>query len=280
MHSFVAWVALSFSSVALYAETAQERLKESTEILTEIMGTPDKGIPQDLLEKAHCLCIVPGLKQAAFGVGGKYGRVGFQIGASSTDIVMLVMNERGMKRLLEDKFTLGANASVAAGPVGRSATAQTDAQLSAEILSWSRSKGLFAGVALEGATLRNDLDENLELYGSKIPNKDILLTPRKVPPAAQPLVAALNRYSRYEAKDKPIESRAADAVRHGADREKAKRINNRESVRAGCNCSAALYSGLFPDRSPSTEFCRLRTHALRSAAGGGPTVWLIVPLPL
>jgi lipid-binding SYLF domain-containing protein len=247
MHTFVAWFALSVSSMALYAETAQERLKESTEIFSEIMGTPDKGIPQDLLEKAHCLCIVPGLKQAAFGIGGKYGRgfaicrrdrggwgapgavrveggsFGFQIGASSTDIIMLVMNERGMKRLLEDKFTLGANASVAAGPVGRAATAQTDAQLSAEILSWSRSKGLFAGVALEGATLRNDLDENRELYGSKIPNKDILLTDRKVPPAAQPLVVALNRYSRYEAKDKPIESRAADAVTDRPDREKPKK---------------------------------------------------------
>jgi lipid-binding SYLF domain-containing protein len=228
------------------AETAQERLKEATEIFNEIMATPDKGIPQDLLTKAHCIMIVPALKQAAFGVGGKYGRgfgicrrgragwgapaavrieggsFGFQIGGSSTDVVMLVMNERGMRRLLEDKFTLGANASVAAGPVGRSATAQTDAQISAEILSWSRSKGLFAGVALEGATLRSDVDENQELYGRKLHNKDILLTNLTAPAAARPLISALNRYSRYEEKDKPIESRAADAVTNEADRTKPK----------------------------------------------------------
>jgi hypothetical protein len=133
---------------------------------------------------------------------------------------MLVMNERGMKRLIEDKFTLGANASVAAGPVGRSATAQTDAQLSAEILSWSRSKGLFVGIALEGATLRNDLDENQEVYGRKLHSKDILLTRLGVPSASQKLVSALNRYSRYEEKNKPIESRAADAVTSEAERSK------------------------------------------------------------
>jgi len=220
----------------LQAETAQERLKDATEVLNEIMATPDKGIARELLEKAHCIVIVPALKQGAFGVGGKYGRgfalcrrsgsgwgapgavrveggsFGFQIGASSTDVVMLVMNQRGMKRLLEDKFTLGANASAAAGPVGRTVTAQTDAQLSAEILSWSRSRGLFAGVALEGATLRNDLDENQELYGRKLHNKDILMTNRKAPAAAKPLITTLNRYARLEEKDRPIESRAADAV--------------------------------------------------------------------
>ncbi len=229
-----------------FADTAQERLEDSTQIINEVMATPDKGIPQELLEKAHCIVIVPGLKQAAFGVGGKYGRgfatcrrqtggwgapsavrveggsFGFQIGGSSTDVVMLVMNERGMRRLLEDKFTLGANASVAAGPVGRTTAAQTDAQISAEILSWSRSRGLFAGVALEGATLRNDLDENQELYGQKLHSKDILMTDRAVPTGAQMLIATLNRYSRFEDRDKPIESRAKDAVSSDADREKAK----------------------------------------------------------
>src|SRR5690242_20437690 len=125
---------------------------------------------------------------------------------------MLVMSERGAEKLLESKFTLGAEGSVAAGPVGRSATAQTDAQLSADILSWSRSKGLFAGIALEGATLRNDTDENKELYGSALGNKDILMTRREVPEAARPLVDTLDRLSRVEEAGKPIESRAVDAV--------------------------------------------------------------------
>src|SRR5262249_9109127 len=139
--------------------------------------TPDKGIPQDLLDKAQCIVIITGMKKAAIGIGGEYGRgfatcrrhagtswgapaavrmeggsVGFQLGASSTDVVMLVMNERGMNKLLDSKFTLGADAAVAAGPVGRAADAKTDAYMSAEILAWSRSKGLFAGIALSGAT--------------------------------------------------------------------------------------------------------------------------------
>src|SRR5579884_1948087 len=189
----------------LYADTAQERLSEAADVLGEIMSTPDRGIPEDLLDKAHCVVIVPGMKQAAFVVGGKYGRgfavcrngkagwgapaavrieggsFGFQIGASSTDLVMLVMNQRGMRRLLDDKFTIGAQASVAAGPVGRSTSAETDAQLSADILSWSRSRGLFAGIALTGATLRNDVDENQELYGQRLHNRQILLVNRKPP---------------------------------------------------------------------------------------------------
>jgi len=238
-------ISLCFFGVMAKADTAQERLRDATHVLSEIMATPDKGIPQDLLEKAHCVVIVPGVKQAAFVVGGKFGsgfaicrhdkqgwgapasvRVeggsfGFQIGASSTDVVMLVMNERGMRRLLEDKFTVGAEATVAAGPVGRSTSAQTDAQLSADILSWSRSKGLFAGIALQGATLRNDVDANQQLYGARLHNKEILMTDRRPTEDAQPLIAALNRYSRYEDKNTPVESRAKDAVTGGADREKS-----------------------------------------------------------
>ena len=150
-----------------------------------------------MLENAHCIVIVPSLKTAAFVVGGKYGKgyvscrnksgrgwsapgtvrieggsVGFQIGGSTTDLIMLVMNERGADKLLSSKFTLGAEGSVAAGPVGRTATAQTDAQMHAEILSWSRSQGLFAGLALEGATLRQDLDDNATLYGKKAGEPD------------------------------------------------------------------------------------------------------------
>ena len=234
---------LSIAYLILHAETAQERLADATEVLDEVMRTPDNGIPQDLLTKAHCVVIVPGLTQAAFGIGGKYGRgfavfrrstaarwgapaavrvqggsFGFQIRASSTDAVMLVMNERGMRRLLEDKFTVGAQASVAAGPVGRSATAQTDAQLSADILSWSRSKGLLAGIALTGATMRNNLDENSELYGRRLHNEQILLTNRRAPAAAQGVTTAVNRYSLREEKNRPIRSRATDAVSGDADR--------------------------------------------------------------
>jgi SH3 domain-containing YSC84-like protein 1 len=228
-------VPLLLSAVALRAEHSKERLQAATEVLNEIMATPDKSIPRDLLEKAHCAVIVPDLKKAAFIVGAKYGAgfvtcrraggwsapasvkveggsVGFQIGGQNTDVVMLVMNQRGMKHLLEDKFTLGAEASVAAGPVGREAAAMTDAQMSADILSWSRNKGLFAGVALTGATLRADSDANRELYGSKLPNKEILNGSVTAPPEAEPLLSALTRYSPREEPNKPAESRAVDSA--------------------------------------------------------------------
>jgi len=199
------------------------RLKDATSVLTEIMETPDKGIPEDLLQKAHCIVIVPDLKTAAFVVGAKYGKgyvscrqapgagwsapatvrieggsVGFQIGGSSTDVVMLVMSERGAGKLMESQFTVGGEASVAAGPVGRTAAAQTDAQLNADILSWSRSRGLFAGVALQGATLRPDVDDNEALYGKRLETKDIVKAGVAVPAAAGGLVAMLNRYSARE----------------------------------------------------------------------------------
>ena len=123
------------------------------------------------------------------------GSVGFQIGGSETDLIMLVMSERGADKLLESKFTLGAEGSVAAGPVGRTATAQTDAQMHAEILSWSRSQGLFAGLALEGATLREDLDDNAALYGMKLDNRDIVTSGRPAPKSAAHLMALLNEHS-------------------------------------------------------------------------------------
>jgi lipid-binding SYLF domain-containing protein len=126
------------------------------------------------------------------------GSVGLQIGVSSTDLVLLVMNERGMKRLLTTKFTLGGDATVAAGPVGRDATAQTDALMTAEILSWSRSHGIFAGVSLDGSTLRNDIDVNTEMYGKPWENKEILSSGLKPPAGAGKLIAALNKYSPRE----------------------------------------------------------------------------------
>ena len=204
---------------------AVKRLDEAAAVFTEIMATPDKGIPQDMLGNAHCIVIVPGMKTAAFIVGGKYGKgylscrkkngpgwsapgtvrieggsVGFQIGGSETDLIMLVMNERGATKLLSSKFTLGGEGSVAAGPVGRTATAQTDAQMKAEILSWSRSQGLFAGLALTGATLRQDLDDNATLYGSKLPNKQIVTTAVRTPKSAERLISLLNKYSAREKK--------------------------------------------------------------------------------
>lgn len=227
-----------FSTVGLFAaDTPQERMTDATKVFSEIMATPDKGIPQDLLEKANCIIIVPGMKQAAMGIGGKWGRgyavcrqnhanwgapaavrveggsVGFQIGVSNTDIIMLVMNEKGMRRLLDDKVTLGAEATVAAGPVGRQTAANTDAQLSAEILSYSRSKGLFAGIALHGATMRPDNDVNEELYGSKMTNKEILTGTMKAPASASQLISSLNRYSSHEDRDKSLETRGADRVK-------------------------------------------------------------------
>jgi lipid-binding SYLF domain-containing protein len=197
-----------------------ERLGDAATLFSEIMGTPDKSIPQDLLDKSYCIVLVPGLKKGAFIFGGKYGRgfsicrnadgpgwgppaairieggsFGLQIGVSSTDVVLLIMNEGGMKHLTTSKFTIGADATAAAGPVGRNATAQTDALMNAEILSWSRSRGVFAGISLDGATLRNDIDENQAMYGQRWTSKQILGSGAKPPDMAAKLLAELNKYS-------------------------------------------------------------------------------------
>ncbi len=195
------------------------RLNRAAEVFTEVMQAPDKGIPQDLLDKAQCVVVVPGLKKGAFVIGAKYGRgffacrhqgagwgapaavrveggsFGLQIGGQETDVIMLVMNQRGADRLLSSKFTLGGDASVAAGPVGRSATAETDAYMTAQILTYSRSRGLFGGLSLSGATLRQDLDSNASLYGKKLTNKEIILGKVAAPAAAAPFLGALNKYS-------------------------------------------------------------------------------------
>ncbi len=214
---------LTITPLLAIDEENVKRLNEASAVFSEIMTAPDKGIPEELLSKAHCIVIVPNLKTAAFLVGGKYGKgylscrkqkgvgwsapgairieggsVGFQIGGSETDLVMLVMNTRGADKLLSSKFTLGAEGSVAAGPVGRTATAQTDAQMHAEILSWSRTQGLFAGLALEGATLRQDLDDNASLYGKKLENRRIVTGPTRIPKAAAKLIGLLNKYSARE----------------------------------------------------------------------------------
>jgi lipid-binding SYLF domain-containing protein len=220
--AIVAGLALTTSLLAIDNGPAH-RLGEAASVFQEVMGAPDKGIPQELLEKAHCIVIVPSVKTAAFIVGAKFGKgylscrdksgagwsapatvrieggsVGFQIGASETDLILLVMTDRGADKLMQSKFTLGAEASVAAGPVGRTATAQTDVQMHAEILSWSRSQGVFAGIALEGATLREDLDDNAALYGSKLENRDIVTNGRPAPESGAALIALLNKYSAHE----------------------------------------------------------------------------------
>ena len=212
--------ALGCSALPMFAANVQERLEDSAATMREIMATPDKGIPRDLIEKARCVIVVPSLKKGAFVVGAEYGKgfavchsasgtwgppaaivveggsFGFQIGGSETDVVMLVMNEGGMHMLDRDKFTLGADASVAAGPVGRTAAADTDVAMHAEILSWSRTKGVFAGIALNGASVRPDHKADEELYGSKLTNREILSGSVHSPAAAHTLDAELNRYSR------------------------------------------------------------------------------------
>jgi lipid-binding SYLF domain-containing protein len=223
---FLFVTALALTPLLAADRESAKRLDESAAVFSEVMATPDKGIPQEMLENAHCIVIVPELKTAAFVIGGKYGKgylscrnkgaagwsapgtvrieggsVGFQIGGSETDLIMLVMNARGADKLLSSKFTLGAEGSVAAGPIGRTATAQTDAQMHAEILSWSRSQGIFAGIALEGATLRQDLNDNAGLYGRKLNNREIVTSGIAVPEAAEKLLHLLNKYSRHERKE-------------------------------------------------------------------------------
>lgn len=213
--------AVTLGAGLMSAAEAPERLQAAADSLKEVMDTPDKSIPQDLLSRAQCIVIVPGLKKGAFIVGAKYGKgfvscrrsggvgwsapgsirveggsFGFQLGGAETDVFMLVMNAKGMDRLLSTKFTLGADASVAAGPVGRSTQAETDAALTAEILTWSRQRGLFAGISLSGATLREDSDWNRDLYGKKITNRDIIMKDTvKAPKEAESLMTELNRYS-------------------------------------------------------------------------------------
>jgi lipid-binding SYLF domain-containing protein len=220
MRLFAALTATLLPFTAYAASDAPKRLEAAAEAFKEVMGIPDKSIPQDLLEKAECIVIIPDLKKGAFIVGGKYGKgfvscrkkdgvgwsapgsirieggsVGFQIGGSEMDVFMLVMNDRGVERLLGDKFTLGADATVAAGPVGRVAQAETDARMTAEILAWSRARGLFAGIALNGATMREDDDWNQDLYGKPLKNREIVSGSVAPTKSAAPLLRELDRYS-------------------------------------------------------------------------------------
>jgi len=197
-------------------ETPDHRLRHATETLQEIMRTPDKEIPRSLLDRSRCIVVVPGMKKAAFIVGGDYGRgfascrdsrgwsapapvglaggsFGLQLGADETDVVLLVMNERGMKRLLSDKFKIGADAAAAAGPVGRDAAANTDVLMRAEILSWSRTHGIFAGISLDGTVVEHDNHETEKLYGRPLSGHEIIEGHVSTPAAARGFVAELDR---------------------------------------------------------------------------------------
>jgi len=220
MRRLISALILSVACLSAAQSDAPARLQAAADVFKEVMSISDKAIPQDLLNKSECIIVVPGMKQGAFIVGAKYGRgfvscrsksgvgwgapgsvrieggsFGFQAGGSETDLILLVMNDSGMRRLLTSKFTLGADATAAAGPVGRTTQAQTDAFMTAEILTWSRARGLFAGVALSGATLREDSDWNTELYGSKMTNREILTSTIAPPAPAKPLLDELNHYS-------------------------------------------------------------------------------------
>jgi SH3 domain-containing YSC84-like protein 1 len=205
-------------AVASDREDDVARTQKAAQVFKEIMDTPDKGIPHDLLESAKCIAIIPGDKKFAFIFGGSYGRgvatcrtshgwsapmfvaidggsVGYQIGGSSTDIVMLFMNDRALHSLLSDKFKLGADASVAAGPVGRSAAAGTDLKLNAEILSYSRSKGVFAGVSLDGAVVQVDKSGDQGMYGADVDRHEIVDGKVAMPASARDLIQELRAYT-------------------------------------------------------------------------------------
>ena len=208
--------------LALAGSKEEDRLEECASVLKQVMDTPEQSIPRDLLDRAECVGIIPGVKKAAIGFGGRYGKgavvcrkdelagswgapamfmltggsFGLQLGGQSTDYIFLVMNPRGVEKLLQSKFTVGADVSAAAGPKGRSAEAATDIQMAAEILSYSRTQGLFAGASLEGAVLKHDTDANRHLYNREIGARDILLRGKvPSPAAAKRLITLLDKLS-------------------------------------------------------------------------------------
>jgi lipid-binding SYLF domain-containing protein len=225
MKKLVVCFALVLMSVMAFAandEREEDRVKEAGTVMKEILNIPD-DIPQDLLDKAECIVVLPSVKKGAFGIGGSYGRgimvcrsgehykgrwgapalyalegisIGFQLGGQATDFVLLVMNPKGAESLLYSKVKLGADASAAAGPKGRTAEGATDIVMDAEILSYSRNKGLFAGVSLEGSTLRSDGSANRKLYGRELTAKEIIRQGKVgIPPAARELVSILDKKS-------------------------------------------------------------------------------------
>jgi lipid-binding SYLF domain-containing protein len=203
-------------------ENPDHRLRSAASVFHEMVSAPDKGIPRDLLEKAQCVIIVPGLKKAGFIFGADYGKgyalcrheggwtgpaaitlgggsFGAQIGVESTDIIMLVMDRKGMEKLASDKFTVGVDASVAAGPVGRTSSADTDASLHAEILSWSRAHGVFAGISADGTVVKKDGGEDRKMYGMEVSEHAVLYGEVLPPAAGRVLMAELDHFPREHA---------------------------------------------------------------------------------
>jgi len=214
--------AVSAGLLSAQATKEAARLKECAVVLGEVMGAPDDAIPSELLARAECVAVVPSMKKGALGFGARFGRgavacrtgergegpwgppsmltigggsFGLQLGGQSSDVVLLIMNRRGIDHLLRDKFTLGGDASAAAGPKGRTAAAATDATMRAEILTYARTRGLFAGVSLEGAVVKPDNDANKRLYGKAVQAKDLLTQGGETPADAAPLIEALNKYA-------------------------------------------------------------------------------------
>jgi lipid-binding SYLF domain-containing protein len=207
-------------ALADISSSQAKRLDEAASVVRELRAIPDKGIPEETWNRAECIAVIPGLKKAAFGIGGEFGKgviscrsgqswsaplfielekgsAGFQIGAEQIDLVLLMMNRKGVDKLLDNKVNLGGDASIAAGPVGRAGAASTDARMTAEILAYSRAKGLFAGIDLSGGVLRPDKDANRDAYGESVSARDVLFTNKVAPPApAQAFVRTLREESR------------------------------------------------------------------------------------
>ncbi len=218
---FVCAMAMAATSLTALGETDKakldERLTAASAVLNEVMATPDKGIPQSILAGASCVVVIPGFKKGAFVVGAQYGQgaatcrtpkgwsapvfvqlaggsFGFQIGGQSTDLVLVAMNQNGMEHMLHNKFKLGADAAASAGPVGRNAQAGTDWKLNAEFLTYSRSKGLFAGLDLDGTVLSQNEDDTRTMYGANVPFTAVLHGEQPTPPDARPFVRTVAKY--------------------------------------------------------------------------------------
>jgi SH3 domain-containing YSC84-like protein 1 len=223
---FLLCVIVSLCSISFAADEetkANERTQAAAEVLNEIQAAPDKGIPQEVLGSAECVAVVPSMLKGGFIVGAKYGRglascrtekgwsapaffvvtggsFGFQIGGQAVDLIMLIMNKEGMRHLLSSQFALGADASVAAGPVGRHAEGNTDWKMRAEVLTYSRARGLFAGISLNGAVIKQDKDSTREFYGRMVPFKTSLIGEIEPPPAANPFLTSLAQWAQAAAK--------------------------------------------------------------------------------
>ena len=217
---FSSAIAVGYASGQEKGATERNRLKESGEVMKQILDMPDKGLPKSVLDGSKCVIVMPSVKKLAVGIGGTYGRgvmtcrtgadykgpwsapimmassggnIGFQIGGQATDFVIIVMNDQGAKSLLNNKVKLGADASIAAGPVGRTSEASTNATFKAQMLSYSRSRGIFGGVSLSGATLRPDGDANEKLYGHKVKPEEIIAGKVQMPPEAEQLISGLQQ---------------------------------------------------------------------------------------